>query len=189
MGFRRLKDKLHFHRPKGKEIPASASPGPSESKSGAAVSTIATEEPKDSNNENNDASSNLAIRDVPIRELWNVAYEKLREENKELLQRYEAELQRAHEVDSALSRQQQMDAILKQKIEEVERDSWKLKFANSEVPVKNLAEPVLGVISLANDYITGAVSGNPYASMAWSGVSLLLPVSRPWLCSRVGIGN
>ena len=37
--------------------------------------------------------------------------------------------------------------------------------------------PVVGTIRWANDYISNALSANPYASLAWAGVSLLLPVS------------
>ncbi len=59
----------------------------------------------------------------------------------------------------------------------MQRDTWKLKFgSSSEVPVKDLAEPVLSIVGWANDYISEAASGNAYASMAWFGVSLLLPV-------------
>lgn len=36
-------------------------------------------------------------------------------------------------------------------------------------------EPVLGVINRANTFITTALSANPPASIAWAGVSLLLP--------------
>ncbi|KAL1838401.1 hypothetical protein VTJ49DRAFT_2685 [Mycothermus thermophilus] len=41
---------------------------------------------------------------------------------------------------------------------------------------RDLAAPVLDVISLASAYIGGAASSNPYTALAWSGVSLLLPL-------------
>ena len=36
--------------------------------------------------------------------------------------------------------------------------------------------PVVSMIGWAKDYIGAAASGNPYTAIAWSGVSLLLPV-------------
>lgn len=39
-------------------------------------------------------------------------------------------------------------------------------------------QPILGAVSLVNEYVTDAMSVNPYASLAWAGISLLLPVGR-----------
>jgi hypothetical protein len=74
-------------------------------------------------------------------------------------------------------RQQQMAALLARKVEEAKKKTWKLKFGGKEIPVKEVVESVVGIISWADDYISGALSTNPYASVAWGGVSLLLPVS------------
>lgn len=72
---------------------------------------------------------------------------------------------------------EQMQFVLQRKIEEVNRDAWKLKFGSStEIGVKEMIEPALGVIKWANNYITQALSGSPQASMAWAGISLFLPV-------------
>ncbi|PHH89641.1 hypothetical protein CDD83_5625 [Cordyceps sp. RAO-2017] len=70
-----------------------------------------------------------------------------------------------------------MNAILRSKMDEVNRDAWKVKFGSSEIQVKDLAEPILGVVKRANDYIKGALNENPYGSIAWAGVSLLLPLA------------
>jgi hypothetical protein len=119
--------------------------------------------------------------DTPICELWSLAYQKLREEDEDLIVDYEAKLtgNLAAGLGSALKvgTRERMETILRRKMDEVNRDAWKLKFGSSEVQVKDLVQPVLGVVDWANDYITGAVSANPYASTAWAGVSLILPVS------------
>ncbi|AEO61456.1 hypothetical protein MYCTH_2130620 [Thermothelomyces thermophilus ATCC 42464] len=102
-------------------------------------------------------SGSQALDDTPIRKLWDLAYDKLREEEEGAILEYEKKLQR--------------------KMDEVNRDSWKLRFGSNEVLVKDLAEPVSGIISRANDYIIGAViTSNPYAATAWTGVALLLPL-------------
>jgi hypothetical protein len=46
------------------------------------------------------------------------------------------------------------------------------------IPLKDLVKPVVGMIQSADDYISDALSAHPYASLAWSGVMLLLPVSH-----------
>lgn len=126
--------------------------------------------------------------DTPIHELWNLAYENLRESDEELIERYEKTLRNnfANGLGSSLSltlssradRRDHMSTILQRKMDEVNRDAWKLKFGSSEVQVKDLVQPVLGVVYWANEYITAAVSANPTASKAWGGISLLLPVSK-----------
>lgn len=127
-------------------------------------------------------------RDTPIDELWNLAYENLRERDEDLIKEYEAKLNSnfTGALGSTLSsllgprvdRRDQMNTILQLKMQEINRDTWKLKFGSSEVQVKDLVQPVLGVVNWANEYVTAAVKTNPSASIAWGGVSLLLPVSK-----------
>lgn len=121
--------------------------------------------------------------DVPIRQLWNLAYDRLRKENEQLINNYEAKIRKnlgasiSHAIGPKISMRDQMDIILRNKMDEVNQNSWKLRFGSSEVQMKDLAQPILSVVNWANDFITGALTPNPCASMAWAGVSLLLPVS------------
>lgn len=71
-----------------------------------------------------------------------------------------------------------MENILRNKMKEVNDNAWKIRFGTSEVQFKDVADNILGVINWANEYITNALKPNPCASMAWAGVSLLLPVSQ-----------
>ncbi|KAK3380662.1 ankyrin repeat-containing domain protein [Lasiosphaeria ovina] len=120
--------------------------------------------------------------ETTIRNLWATAYENLRKENGELIAKYEKNLAGSLPagLGSALGMKagsrEQMEAILKSKIDEVNRDAWKLEFGSHEFLVRDMAKPVLGIISAANVYITDALSVNPYASIAWAGISLFLPL-------------
>ncbi|UKZ83343.1 hypothetical protein TrVFT333_011151 [Trichoderma virens FT-333] len=122
--------------------------------------------------------------DTPIRELWNVAYEKLREEDSKLIQEYEIKLQGC--LPAALgcvpnlkeSRREWMDTILKHKMQEMQGNIWKLTFGSSELQLTGVVQNILGVIKSVNDYITPAVSSSSYASLAWAGVGVLLPDSH-----------
>jgi hypothetical protein len=122
-----------------------------------------------------------------IRELWNQAYDDLRAKEENLVKDYEASLSGnlstvigSTVVLSGLKieRKKQMEILLKGKIAEVDQNTWKWKFSGKEVPVKDLMGPVVGIIDWANEYISDAISENPYASIAWAGVGLLLPVSN-----------
>ncbi len=184
MGFDRWKQKLHLGRPKSQSSPALADGGAagSGSKTQPPKTVTAAPQPQVLSKP---AFVFSQISDArPIRELWNIAYEKLREEDGELVQQYETALLRPGDLMTSLgsiiganaNRRVLMDTLLRSKIEEVQRDAWKLKFGGAEVPVKDLVEPVLRVVSWANEYITDAASGSLYTSVAWFGVSLLLPV-------------
>lgn len=123
------------------------------------------------------------IDNAPIQDLWNIAYEKLREEDNELIKKYEMKLQGnmvaglGSTLGSNASMRDRMQMILENKMNEVNSNTWKLKFRSSEVEVRDLVQPILGIVSLVNEYITDAVSVSSYASFAWVGISLLLPVS------------
>lgn len=120
--------------------------------------------------------------DVPIRDLWKVAYDRLRQEDEKLIESYEARIQKnlnasvSQAMDSKISLRDQMDIVLRNKMDEVNQNSWKLRFGSSEVQVKNLAQSILSVVNWTNEYITVALTPNPCASMAWTGISLLLPL-------------
>ena len=195
MGFDRFKQKLSLGRSKPKATPAAANDGagPSSNTQVPGPNTRASEAPAEQDHQP-PGPSKPAFDARPISELWDIAFDELGEENGELIQQYKTDLSRPGSLMEALgstivgakaNRRELMDAILKRKVEEVQRDAWKLKFgSSSEVPVKDLAEPVLSMVGWANDYITEAASGNAYASMAWFGVSLLLPVhTLPRGCS------
>ncbi|KAI0420326.1 ankyrin repeat-containing domain protein [Xylaria grammica] len=128
-------------------------------------------------------SSPIPIRsDTSIRELWNEAYANLRKENQGLVAEYEDKLCGdlgvgvVSTLGSEVSMRDRMHAILQRKMDEVNRDVWKLKFGSSDLRARELAQPVLGVVNRANNFISAAVSVNPYASLAWAGVSVLLPL-------------
>ncbi len=129
------------------------------------------------------SSPTLTDGDTPIQDLWNLAYTNLRIEDEELIAKYEAQLSGNLSAGLVLTLgskfcvKDHMHAILQRKMDEVNRDAWKLKFGSSDVQVREVVQPVLGVVNRANNFITAAVSANPYASLAWVGVSVLLPVS------------
>ncbi|PNP60521.1 hypothetical protein THARTR1_00545 [Trichoderma harzianum] len=119
-------------------------------------------------------------QNTPIGELWNLAYKKLQQEDGPLIEEYEARLRGSvtAALGSALAAEENkgrwMNVMLRCKMEEVQKNICKFLFRSSEVQPAKVAQPILGVVKLANDFITTALASNPYASLAWAGVSALL---------------
>lgn len=126
----------------------------------------------------------------PIYELWNEAYEELKDKEQHLVNDYEAAMSKDMTTilggtslallapQISVRRKEQMVALLEKKIAEAKKNAWKLKYGtDNEVLLRDLANPVINIIKEAETFVNGAVSANPYASIAWAGVSLLLPVS------------
>ncbi|KAJ4858728.1 ankyrin repeats (many copies) domain-containing protein [Trichoderma breve] len=120
------------------------------------------------------------LDNIPIQELWNVAYERLREENGPLIAEYESSLKGvvaagvAQTLSFKANIREQMWTILQKRMEEVNNNT-KLKLGDHEIQM-NTSQLILNVINAANNYISQAVSGNPFASIAWTGISFLLPL-------------
>jgi hypothetical protein len=138
-----------------------------------------------------------------LTELWNEAYEELKDKEESLMKKYEDEMSKdmttmlgstslalgASEV--AVRRKEQMTVLVDKKVVEAKKSAWKLKYGDHEILLRDLAEPVVNIINDAEKFVDGAVSANPYASIAWAGVSLLLPVSLEFrypIVSRFIIG-
>lgn len=113
----------------------------------------------------------VRIEDTSIRELWNVAYEKLREENSALIAEYEKTLQCSPAAGSNMK--DQLRIILEKKMNEVNAKAS--KFGKTEAPATEVVSKIMG---LANDYVRSAARANSYTSIAWAGVSFILPVSQ-----------
>ncbi|EHK44923.1 hypothetical protein TRIATDRAFT_37794 [Trichoderma atroviride IMI 206040] len=123
---------------------------------------------------------NTRYDETTINELWNIAYEKLRAEDGALIEEYEKKLLGNMAAGlgsmSNANMRDRMQTILEYQMNDVNANTWKLKFRSSEVEVRDLVQPILGAVSLVNEYITDAVAVSSYASLAWAGISLFLPL-------------
>jgi hypothetical protein len=86
----------------------------------------------------------LRLTDTPIHELWNLAYESLRREDAKLIKEYETKLQEDLTAGFSLilapsmSARDQMEIVLKNKMQKVKRDAWKLQFGSSKVQANDV---------------------------------------------------
>lgn len=84
-------------------------------------------------------------------------------------------------LDSTLANQgarpEQMENFVKERTDQIASDEWKVSFKGHEFAVKDFVQPVVSIVGWAKEFVTQAVQVSPQASIAWTGVCLLLPVS------------
>lgn len=124
---------------------------------------------------------------VPIAELWNHAYEQLREKEPKLIEKYETEISlhvstivgRTVAISglSKVPRREQMALLVKQKLEEDEAGKWRIPLGDDRIAIRDLAGYVVSIVDWGKDFVGTALESSPYGSIAWAGVCLLLPVS------------
>lgn len=71
-----------------------------------------------------------------------------------------------------------LDAIQQGALEELGKAQRSEEAHKTTEKIKDCFKKAVTIVMKCDDYIKLAVSFNPYAAMAWTGVSLLLPVSR-----------
>ena len=70
-------------------------------------------------------------------------------------------------------------ALIKQKMLDREEKQWVLRLRKRQppTPVREQGEKIIKFVLWSKDFVSAAVSTQPYAALAWSGVSVLLEVS------------
>lgn len=124
---------------------------------------------------------------APIAELWNQAYEELREKEPKLIKKYEGEisLQISTMVGATVAisglgkvrRREQMEVLVKQKLKEDEDGKWRIRLGDDQIAIRDLVGYVVSIVDWGKDFVGAALESSPYGSIAWTGVCLLLPVS------------
>ncbi|KAF5597567.1 ankyrin repeat [Fusarium pseudocircinatum] len=119
--------------------------------------------------------------DTSIRQLWAVAYHSLRDEEDSPVQAFEDQIRRnmpdiAHRMSSDANTKDWMSKVVQTQTDQVKRDTVKLRFGNFEMEAQEVVKSVLAVVNWSKEYVSKALSSNPTASIAWGGVTLLLPL-------------
>lgn len=116
-------------------------------------------------------------------DLWGRAYEALKARDSSLVAEYEIYLTSASGSQTAHASKspspEVIEAVVKQKLQDHDAKQWMLNCLGKSIKVKVQGEKIIKFILWSNDIISTALSSQPYAALAWSGVSILLPVSFP----------
>ncbi|KAJ6178877.1 hypothetical protein N7519_009338 [Penicillium mononematosum] len=106
------------------------------------------------------APSTSATQDIDI---WTSAYEVVENREPELMTDYASHLAYIQDV-------------VKQLLGEREKKQWRLPLLGNNVIIRKQAERLAKVLLWADPVVKRAVSTQPYAALAWSSVSILLPL-------------
>lgn len=105
------------------------------------------------------------------------AYKALEIRDPDLVANYARHLDPAW--DSSTAPTQSALDFIQQKLQDKEVKKWVFHLGSESIKVREQGEKIIKFILWSNRFISAAVSARPYAALAWSGVSILLPVRRP----------
>ncbi|KAL6805396.1 ankyrin repeat-containing domain protein [Trichoderma sp. SZMC 28012] len=110
---------------------------------------------------------------------WALAFEMARERENKLMLAYEQYLS-SLQGDSAacgdISTPEFIKSVVERAIEDRERKRWRVSLLGTDIEVRAQAERLTKFLLWSESIVTAAVSNQPHAALAWSGVSLLLPL-------------
>lgn len=120
----------------------------------------------------------------PVRtddDTWALAFKLAQERESKLMLAYEEYLLSLQDDNAAsgdLSTPEFIKSIVERTMEDNEKKMWRvtLYVADIEVKVHVQVERLTKFLLWSESIVKAAVSHQPYAALAWSGVSLLLPV-------------
>jgi hypothetical protein len=115
---------------------------------------------------------------------WARAYEVFEERQPELAGDYKKHLDSVLNNSAAgvdLTNTQSVQRTMKQLLEVREKEKWVVPFMGKDIKIREQAERLVKFLLWFDPIVKNAVSAQPHAALAWTGVSLLLPVSvRPF---------
>lgn len=111
---------------------------------------------------------------------WTRAYEIFQNRQPKLDADYKkhlAPLQDGAAASADLLTPRSVKSIVERLLEDREKKQWRVSLLGKDVKIREQAERLSKFLIWSDVIVKDAVSAQPYAALAWSGVSLLLPVS------------
>ncbi|KAJ5210754.1 hypothetical protein N7491_010563 [Penicillium cf. griseofulvum] len=110
---------------------------------------------------------------------WNRAYEVAGDREPELMTDYTnhlASLQGNPTSKRNISSSEFVEDVVNQLLDDREKKQWRLPLLGSNVIIRKQAEKLAKVLLWSDPVVQRALSTQPYAALAWSSVSILLPL-------------
>lgn len=188
----RPKELLAEHEPAGEISKRDRNPA-----NGHAVSPATDTKKLDSDNEPDGREptkhGQQLMEDAESKNLWDEAYERLRQENSKLVDTYEKDLLESNSpepqksgaksgadapvVTGGKNREERLQNLVKDKLDAMQKARLKVTVGGEEIVVKDQVCKIIRTIISCKDFIGAAISAEPHASLAWAGVLIILPVS------------
>ena len=123
-----------------------------------------------------------APQDNSGKDMWGLAFSKLEEREHQLVADYKKhihdQLDNGQPNELALSSPQSVGKIVNELVTYREKKQWHFNIFGETVKVREQVENLLKFLVWSDDIVKDAVSSQPYLALAWSGVSILLPVRQ-----------
>ncbi|GAP91555.2 putative ankyrin repeat-containing domain [Rosellinia necatrix] len=110
---------------------------------------------------------------------WRRAYEIVRAREPELMEDYRrhlASLQANASAHADLSTPRSVECIMEQLLEHREKKQWRVSLLGRDIKIREQVEKLAKFLVWSDSVVKNALSAQPHAALAWSGVSLLLPL-------------
>ncbi|KAJ4359559.1 uncharacterized protein N0V89_000114 [Didymosphaeria variabile] len=108
-------------------------------------------------------------------DLWEQAYEIVTQQEPDLMAAFAQHLTSAEGTSASPLVPQSITLIVERLTLERERKQWRLALFEKDIRVRNQIEKLAKFVLWSDGIIKQALSAQPYAALAWSGVSILLP--------------
>jgi hypothetical protein len=113
---------------------------------------------------------------------WSRAFDIVQARERELMTDYKKHLASLQGTASAasgdLSTPRSVESILKQLLKDREEKQWMVSLMGKPVKIREQGEKLVKFLLWTDPIVKNAVSAQPYAALAWTGVSMLLPVGE-----------
>jgi hypothetical protein len=135
---------------------------------------------------NTEPAPSTNIRGGLQRDLWWDAYEKLGsdEDKKNWKRNYrfiETHLMKELDDNIENSLGMQVDDVVRQRMKTMTNKHWVLHWGSANITIRDQVERIVKVIQAVSGLGSAAASLDPlHAGLAWAGICVLLPVSKPW---------
>ncbi|KAB5513489.1 hypothetical protein GE09DRAFT_980623, partial [Coniochaeta sp. 2T2.1] len=109
---------------------------------------------------------------------WGTAYKIFQEREPDLTADYAkhlASVQGDPAASTDLSVPRSVESIVTQLLEDREKKQWRVSLLGRDIKIREQAEKLAKFLLWSDSIVKDALSAQPYAQLAWSGVSLLLP--------------
>lgn len=118
----------------------------------------------------------------PVRtdnDIWALAFKLAQERENNLMLAYEEylfSLKGDNAASGDMPIPEIIQSIVKRTIEDEEKKSWRVSLFSADFEARIQVERLTKFLLWSESIVKVAMSSQPYAALAWSGVSLLLPV-------------
>ncbi|KAH1634077.1 hypothetical protein KXX16_006114 [Aspergillus fumigatus] len=109
--------------------------------------------------------------------LWARAYSLVEEREHELIDEYKHQLAdpgRDTATKADISSRQSVESLVKQLLDNREKKQWRISLLEKDITLRRQVERLTKFLLWSDPIVKSAVSTQPYAALAWSGVSVFL---------------